>query len=425
MLRFAPSPTGDMHIGNLRVAILNYIVAKQQHKPFLVRIEDHDKEQTIEGKDTEIMQILEKFAIQRDLVYHQSEHLNIHQTLAIKLLKEGKAFICRCTPDEIAIEQERAKANGIEYRYGGICETLTHDDYQVLKEKGEPFVIRLKKPTGEIVFNDLIQGSIATSPDTIDSFVIMRTDNTPSHNFATACDDMLSNIDWIICEADQLSDTPKQIHIKKMLGYEAETQYAHLPIMVNEKEYSLQWLLEEGFVPDAILNYLILLGNTKAPQEIFTLPEAIEWFDLSAITTANFDLDRLRLINRKHLKMMEDKALSRLFGFADADIGKLAKVYLKEVSTIKELESKIRMIFTPKDFNGEWGESMRTLEQIIFDAPPFETFDEFKNHIMQTSGLTEENLLKPLSILLTGTENDTALGDIYPYIKSYLLEVAS
>ena len=191
MLRFAPSPTGDMHISNLRVAILNYVVSQQKKSQFLIRIEDSDKAKNIEGKDTEIMMILEKFALKHDSVYHQSEHLNIHQSLAIRLLKEGKAFICKCTDEDLEAAREVAKKDGITYRYNNKCENLSHEDYKELQEKGEPFVIRLKKP----------------EHDEIDSFVIMRADNTPTHNFACACDDMLSSVDFVIRGEEHLSST--------------------------------------------------------------------------------------------------------------------------------------------------------------------------------------------------------------------------
>ena len=189
---------------------------------------------------------------------------------------------------------------------------------------------------------------------------------------------------------------------------------------------SVKWLFEQGFIPDAIANYLLLLGN-KAPTEIFTMPEALEWFKLENISksAAKFDIDKLRFINRKHLAIMDDKRLSSLFGFADADIGKLAKIYLEEASTTNELENKIKPIFTPKDFDGEWGEQMRIMEKLIADAPMINTFDEFKSYIMKESGLKGKNFLKPLRLLLTGAEHGPELSDVYPLIKPYLLEVAS
>ncbi len=436
MLRFAPSPTGDMHIGNLRVAILNYLIAQQRKESFIVRIEDTDKERNIEGKDTEIMQILEKFALNHESVFHQSEHLHMHQTLAIRLLEEGKAFVCTCTAEQLEADRETAKTQKVAYSYSGQCFDVDKTEHAKLKESGIPFVIRIKKPTEAIVNHDLIHGDITTAPNEVDSFVILRTDGTPTYNFACACDDMLSGVDFIVREEDHLSNTPKQKHIKTLLGYDADTTYAHLPIILTtegkkmskrDDASSVKWMFEEGFVPDAIINYLLLLGNSKAPKEIFTLPEAIEWFNIENISrsAAKFDIDKLRFINREHLKLMDDKQLSTLFGFADENIGKLAKLYLEEASTTKELEAKIKSIFAPKDFEGEWGAQMQSMEEIIQNAPMIDNFDEFKSHIMKESGFKGKNFFKPLRVLLTGAEHGPELSDIYPLIKAYLLEVAS
>ena len=436
MLRFAPSPTGDMHIGNLRVAILNFLVAQQKQESFCVRIEDTDTKRNIEGKDTEIMQILEKFALPHASVFHQSEHLHMHQNLAIKLLEQDKAFVCTCTPKQLEADREAAKANKVAYRYSGRCHDVGKAEHTKLKESGVPFALRMKKPTTDIVNHDLIKGDITTASNEVDSFIILRADGFPTYNFACACDDMLSGVTTIIRGEDHLSNTPRQKHIKTQLSFDAETTYAHLPIILNtqgkklskrDDASSVQWLFEEGFVPDAIINYLLLLGNSKAPSEVFTLPDAIEWFDIENISksAAKFDIDKLRFINRKHLERMEDRTLSTLFGFADTDIGKLAKLYLEEASTTKEIDTKIQAIFSPKGFEGEWSEKMRTLETLVQDAPMFADFNDFSSYLTQASGLEGENLFKPLRLLLTGVEQGPELSDLYPLIKSYLLEIAS
>ncbi len=436
MLRFAPSPTGDMHIGNLRVALLNYLVAKQRDEAFLVRIEDTDKARNIEGKDTEIMQILEKFAIHHDQVYHQSEHLHIHQQLAVKLVEEGKAFVCTCTPEMLEAEREEAKAQKRPYRYSGRCETLDKTALAELKANKTPYVIRIKKPDATIAFDDLIKGRQESAPFEVDSFVIIRADGSPTYNFACACDDMLSDVTTVIRGEDHLSNTPKQIHIKRLLGYDEKTVYAHLPIILNKEgkkmskrdnASSIKWLFQEGFIPDAIANYLLLLGYAKAPQEVFTLPDAIEWYDIREISKspAKFDLDKLRFLNREHLKRMDDKKLSTVFGFADAAIGKLAKLYLEEASTIKELDAKIKPIFSPKSFDNEWGEEMRILQNAIEQAPYFEAFDDFKAYLNEKTQLKGKRFFKPLRMLLTGAEHGPELSDVYTHIKSYLLEVIS
>jgi glutamyl-tRNA synthetase len=398
MLRFAPSPTGDMHIGNLRVAILNYLTSQQKNDQFLVRIEDIDGTRNIEGKDTEIMMILEKFALIHNAVFHQSEHLNLYQILSLRLLKEEKAFVCKCTNQEVP--------------YSGACENLKQEDYAALKESGEKFIIRLKKPKNNI--------------SNIDSFVIMKNDGMPSYDFACATDDMMSNIDFVIRGEEYLLNTPQQIHIKSLLGYENETKYLHIPLISNSEEISVKKLFEEGFIPDAILNYLLLLGYAEPPKEIFTLPEAIEWFDLNSLSKSavKFNMEKLRFINREHLKLMDNRQLSTLFGFADADIGKLAKVYLEECSTTNELETKIRSIFTAKDFEGKWKEEMKVISSLIANAPDFENFNELKKYLIKESGL-DTSLDKPLRYLLTGSGNGPELDKIYPLIKSYILEVAS
>jgi len=436
MLRFAPSPTGDLTIENLRVAIINYLVAQQRSERFIVRIEDNDKALTIEGKDTEIMQVLEKFALTHDSVSHQSENLHMHQTLAIKLLEEEKAFICTCSNEKIQSDRENAKSSKLPYHYSGACVNVDKKELSKLKQNGIPFVIRIKKPEKEIIIQDIIKGDIQTSPDDVDSFTILRADGTPTYDFARACEDMLLGINFIIDTQESLTNTCRQKHIKTHLGYDQEVQYAHLPAILNtdgenmseEDETSLlKRLFEEGFIPDAIINYLLLLGNPKAPQEIFTLPEAISWFNLEQVSQSavKFNMDKLRFVNAEHLKRIDDIQLSSLFGFADAQIGKLAKLYLEEVSTTKELEEKINAIFSPKNFEGKYGKQMRIIEKIIWDAPMIEKFHTFKFHIIKESGLDEKEITTPLRILLTGVMEGPALEDIYSFIKSYILEVAS
>ncbi len=380
MLRFATSPTGDMNLETLRVAMFNYMVAKQKDVHFIVRIEDMEKEKNIEGKDTEILQILEKFALPHDSVSHQSENLHIHQTLAIRLLEEKKAFV----------ENEVLAQN---------------------KDEKVPFDICIKEPENTET----------------DSFVILKKDSTPSYLFASACDDMISGVTCIIREEDKLPDMAKERHIQQLLGYEQEIEYIHLsPLATKNDNISVKWLFEQGFIPDAIANYLILLGN-KVPQEIFTMPEALEWFNIENMSRSSekFDREKLRDINRQHLKRMDDKKLSTLFGFADADIGKLAKLYLEEAGTINELASKIRPFFTAKNFDTALGEQMRILEKIILDAPMIDSYDEFTAYLMQKSRLKDENFYNPLRLLLTGAASGPELSDIYPLIKPYLLEVAS
>jgi glutamyl-tRNA synthetase len=423
MLRFAPSPTGDMHIGNLRIAIFNALLSQQKNEPLIVRIEDTDKEHNIEGKDQEILDILGLFGIEYREVIYQSNHLKYHRTMALQLLHDKKAFNCFCTPETLEAKREAAKKANKSYHYDGTCENLRADE---TIDNMNPFVIRLKKPEKSLHVSDIIKGDRSFEPDDIDSFIIMRHDKSPTYNFACAVDDMIADISTVIREEDYLSDTPKQIAIRHALGYDKEISYAHLPSILNDQgeKTGVKRLLEEGFLPSAITNYLIMIGN-KVPQEIFSMQEALEWFELSNIsnTPPRFDMEKLRFINKEHLKMLDAKELSRYVGFADDDIGEIAKIYLDEASTLKELRTKIEPIFAPKEIAENFAKEAATMRHVIQAAPHFETFDAFKSYVMSESGLEEKSFSQTLRLLLTGAENGPEVSSLYPYLKNYLGEI--
>ncbi len=430
MLRFAPSPTGDMHIGNLRVALFNYIVSKQKNEDLIVRIEDTDKERNIEGKDQEILDILALFGIEYSQVIYQSQNVRFHTAMALQLVQEKKAFACFCSPQWLEKKREEAKEKKIAYRYDDACANLPAE---LVIDNTNPFTVRIKKPQKPIVVKDYIKGDISFAPDDIDSFIIMRQDKTPTYNFACAVDDMLSDISIVIRGEDHMSNTPKQDHIRNALGYEKKIEYAHLPIILNndgkkmskrDDASSVKWLLEEGFLPSAISNYLILIGN-KPNSEIFTLKEAIEWFDLAKISKSpvRFDIDMLRHINNEHLKNLDAKELSRYVGFADNEIGELAKIYLEEASTTRELKSKIKPIFEQKNIPQEFQEQAEVMVKIIKEAPYFDEYNDFKNYLMKESGLKGKNFFKPLRILLTGAEHGPDIAEIYKHLKNYIGEI--
>lgn len=410
MLRFASSPTGDMNIGNLRVALFNYIVSKQRNEDLIVRIEDMDKEKNIEGKDKEILDILGLFGIEYSQVIYQSENVRFHTAMALQLMHEKKAFSCFCSPDWLEKKREEAKKAKKAYRYDDACRNL-HPELVI--DNTSPFTIRINRPDEEVSFE----------PDAVDSFIIMRQDKTPTYNFACAVDDMLSDISIIIRGEDHISNTPKQEHIRNSLDYDKKIEYAHLPIILND-DVSVKWLLEEGFLPEAIANYLILIGNNP-PQEIFNMKDAIEWFSLDKISKspARFDIEMLRHINKEHLKAMDAKELSRYVGFADVEIGELARIYLEEAGTTKELKSKIEPIFSKRNIPEDLKEQTALMLKTIKSAPYFDKYDDFKNYIMKESGLQGENFLKPLRILLTNAEHGPDIALVYKYLKNYIGEI--
>lgn len=430
MLRFAPSPTGDMHIGNLRVALFNYICSLQRKEPLLVRIDDTDKERNIPGKENEILDILTLFGIEYQEHQMQSNNVRFHRAMALQLLQDKKAFNCFCSPETLEGKRELAKESKIAYHYDGACENLPAE---AVIDNPNPFTIRLKKPADSITVTDIIRGKTTFSPEDIDSFILMRADKNPTYNFACAVDDMLCDVSLIIRDEVYYSDTPKQIAILQALGYTQKIEYAHLPILLDtegkkisshDEASSVKRLLEEGYLPEAISNYLILIGNTT-PCEIFSVREAVKWFDLGSISKSplHFDINRLKHINREHLKGLDPKELSRYVGFADADIGNLAKVFLEEAGTLKELRAKIGAVFGSKTAPDDFKTEFETLRRLTQSAPHFDDFDAYTGYLMQHSGLKETNFFKPLRILLTGAEHGPELADVYAHLKNYLKEV--
>ncbi len=428
MLRFAPSPTGDMHIGNLRVAIFNHIISKQRNEKLIIRIEDTDRERNIDGKEREILELLNKFKIDYSQVVFQSHNIKFHQQIAMKLMMDKKAFACFCPEDILHKKREGAKKAKEAYRYDGACELL--NDTEVM-ENEKPFVVRFKKPTENINFFDGIKGEFEFNPKEIDSFIILRVDKYPTYNFACAVDDMLLDVSVVIRGEDHLSNTPKQIAIRDAMNYDKVIDYIHLPIILGESgkkmskrddESSVKWLLEEGFLVEAIENYLILLGN-KTPKEIFSIHEAIDFFSVKNISKspAKFDIDKLKFINREQMKLKDELELSKLLGFADVHIGALAKLYVEEADTIKELKPKIDKFFAPKE-SKEFKNEIEQLKNIL-KSKEFETFNDLKSYAMSESGLKGKNLFKPLRFVLTGAFSGPEISKIYPCIKGYLGEI--
>lgn len=432
MYRFAPSPTGDMHIGNLRAAIFNYICSLQDKSGFILRIEDTDTARNISGKGEEIKDILKQFGIKWDKLYIQSENLKFHRELASKLLNDKKAFCCFCSEEELATKKAAAKKAGVAYRYDGTCEKLS--DLEVLNCE-KPFVIRMKKPNRILKFNDLIKGEIGFEPENIDSFVIMRVDKTPTYNFACAVDDMLEGVTCVIRGEDHVSNTPKQNWIRECLGYTEEISYAHLPIILNEEgkkmskrenSSSVKWLLQSGYLPEAIANYLILLGN-KTPCEVFTLDEAVEWFDISKISKnpAKFDINKLAFLNREHIKRANPARLVEIFGL-DESFSELIKFYTQEASLVGEIKEKIKSIFSKKEIPAEFAENVEILKDEILKIKELpENFENFKEILTKATNLKGKNFFMPLRVLLTGANHGPELKELYPLLRSQIKRIVN
>ena len=407
MLRFAVTPTSDLKLDTLRIALYNFIVAKQRGEDFIVRIEDLEKESLIEGMDDEILDLLALFGVEFSQVIHQSQNVRFHSAMALQLVHERKAFSCFCSDNWLANKREEAKQAGEEYLYDDACRNLPAE---LIIDNTNPFSIRIARPD---------------KPESIDSFVILNRDKTPTYNFAVGVDDMLSDISLIIRSEEFREETLKQKHVRDALKYEKQVEYLYLPTIKNlDTAPTVKELLTEGFLPEAIVNYLVTIGD-EVPQELFTLEEAIAFLELDKVsqTPVSFSMEALQEVNRKHLQALDAKELSRYVGFADAEIGELARVYLGEVATTKELKVKIAPIFAERNIPEEFVKETTLLKEIIKNAPYFEEYAPFKEYLIKESGLEGDSYLIPLRLLLTNATEGSDIAEIYQHLKNYIGEI--
>ena len=325
-VRFAPSPTGQLHLGGARTALSNYLFAKNQGGKFLVRIEDTDLERSKREYTDQICQSLDWLGLKWDeeLVY-QSSNTSVYKSYIDALLKSNKAYMCFASKKEL--DEIRKESNS--FHYPGIWRDRDVGDINNEIKKGSPFTVRLKTPQdGKTSFDDLVYGKIAVENNEIDDFIIARSDGSPVYNLTNVVDDSLMEITHVIRGEDHVSNTPKQILIYNALGFKVPT-FAHLPMILGEdkkrlsKRHGATGVNEYesmGYQPDALLNYLVLLGwNPGTDEEIFDLDSLVKNFDIRKVQkkSAIYDQKKFNWISSQHL-MKEDstKVLNRL---ADID----------------------------------------------------------------------------------------------------------
>ena len=245
MLRFAFCPSDDMQLNELRVALVNSIVSQQKNENLLIRIDDLDKERVKEEKDHESVGILDLFGIQYSQVVHQSQNIRFHSAMALQLLHEKKAFSCFCSDEWLEKKQEEAKAANQAYHYDDACRNLPAE---LVIDNTAPFSVRIARPNEPVIVHDKVRSDVIFSPDDVDSFVIMHRDKTPTDTFASAIDDMLSDISTVIRQDELFDETPKEIHVRNSLGYEKTIEYAHLPAITGAQNVSVKALLAEGYL---------------------------------------------------------------------------------------------------------------------------------------------------------------------------------
>ena len=380
--RFAPSPTGYMHIGNLRTALYEYLIAKSMGGDFLLRIEDTDQERYVEGALDVVFNTLRATGIDYDEgpgkegdcgPYIQSQRRDIYKKYAELLVEKGAAYYCFCTKERLEGLKTSDEALGTGFNYDRHCRNLSKEEVEANLAAGKPYVIRQKMPLeGTTTFTDAVYGDITVENKTLDDQVLLKTDGLPTYNFANVVDDHLMHITHVVRGNEYLSSTPKYNLLYEAFGWEIPVYVHCAPIMKDEHhklskrngDASFFDLIDKGYLPEAILNYIALLGWSPAGnEEFYTLGELEQAFNIKGISKspAIFDPEKLTWMNGEYIKKMEE---ARFFEYAlpyiDGSLGdafspetkkKIALLIKTRISTLTEIPEKIAFFGELKDYD--------------------------------------------------------------------------
>jgi glutamyl-tRNA synthetase/nondiscriminating glutamyl-tRNA synthetase len=332
-VRFAPSPTGHLHVGNVRTALFNWLFARQQGGTMVLRIEDTDVERSEGRFESLLLDDLKWLGLDWDEgpdvggkygPYRQSDRLEIYREHAERLLNEGKAYLCFCTEEELQKEREAALAEQRQAIYSGKCRNIDPAEAKKRRDSGEPGAVRLKIPEHPIRFHDIVRGEVEFSNEVVSDPIIMRSSGIPVYNYVVVIDDALMKITHVIRGDDHLSNTPKQVALYEVLGWPVP-EFAHLStILGGDRERlskrhgatSIANFCEMGVLPEALMNYLALLGwaPSGGTREIFNPKELIKEFSLKRVTPspAVFDMEKLYWLNRHYIKEAPAERIEKL-----------------------------------------------------------------------------------------------------------------
>ncbi|TSC51828.1 MAG: nondiscriminating glutamyl-tRNA synthetase [Parcubacteria group bacterium LiPW_41] len=314
-VRFAPSPTGFLHIGGVRTALFNWLFAKKEGGKFILRIEDTDKERSEKRFEDDIIKNLEWFGIYSDEpIWRQSERTETYKNYLLKLIEEGKAYCCTCSEEDLEAEYQAQMSQGLVPKYSGRCRSRAKD-IEEQKKMALSSVIRIKMPEETVVFNDVIRGKVSFETKLFGDIIIAKNLLEPLYNFAVVIDDHETKITHVIRGEEHLPNTPKQVVIQDLLGF-PHVQYGHLPLILdaNKKKLSKRFIQdalnkyrEEGYLPSAVLNFLVLLGwHPENDREILTVEEMKKEFSLKRVQKAGavYNTEKLDWLNAMHIRMV-------------------------------------------------------------------------------------------------------------------------
>lgn len=451
-VRYAPSPTGHLHIGNARTALFNYLFARSQGGKFIIRIEDTDQKRNVEGGEESQLRHLQWLGIDWDESidkdggygpYRQSERNDIYKKYYDELLEKDLAYKCYCTAGELEAEREAQIARSEMPRYSGKCSHLSKEEEDKLIAEGREPSIRFRVPKGEIIkFDDMVKGEISFETDGIGDFVIVKKDGTPTYNFAVAVDDHLMKMTHVLRGEDHISNTPKQIMIFHAFGWEVPL-FGHMTLIVNEnrkklskRDESIIQFIEQyknlGYLPEALFNFIALLGwSPVGEEELFTKEQFIDIFDVNRLSKspALFDMHKLKWVNNQYVKALDldqvvaltlphlqkaGKVSEQLTEEENTWVRKLISLYHEQLSYGAEIVELTELFFKEQiEYNQEAKEVLaeeqvpevmasfaRQLEQLESFTP-----DEIKaaiKAVQKETGHKGKKLFMPIRVAVTG-----------------------
>lgn len=460
-VRFAPSPTGYLHVGSSRTALFNYLFAKHHNGVFVLRIEDTDLARSTEASTQAIldgMKYLELFWDEGPEVggdygpYFQSQRLDLYREYADKLLEAGRAYQCFCTPEELDQIRKEAVEQGRDPKYDGRCFHLSDAERQQFIEQGRKPVLRFKAEyEGTTVVEDLIRGKVTFDNNQLDDFVIVKSDGMPTYNFAVVVDDALMRISHVIRGEDHLSNTPKQIQLYEALSFPVP-KFAHIPMILGPDKTllskrhgatSVTQFRDEGYLPDAMVNYLALLGwSYDDSQTIFKRDDLIRKFALEKVSKnpAVFDITKLQWMNGVYIRDLSlDEfyqtalPLFQSWGYISEEVTSEEESRLKAVLAI--LQERVKLLSELKEasyyfFEDELRYNEKALNKVLFKEGAAEVLNALLPELLNVKDYTQENLeplfrkvqeqfdcklaavIQPVRVAVTGTNVSPGIYEV-------------
>jgi glutamyl-tRNA synthetase len=443
-VRFAPSPTGHLHIGGARTALFNWLFTRHEGGTFILRIEDTDTSRSTDEYIEAIIEGMKWLNLDWDEgPYRQTDRFNVYRNYIEKLIKEGKAYRCYCAPEELEQRRQEAIAQGKPQKYDGRCRDLKEP------VAGREPAVRFKMPLeGQTVVSDMIKGSVVFENNQLDDLIIMRSDGSPTYNFVVVVDDVDMRITHVIRGDDHLNNTPKQIHIYKAMGYEIP-QFAHLPMILGADKArlskrhgatSVMAYKDMGYLPDALVNYLVRLGWSYGDQEVFTREDLIKYFSFETVgkSSAVFNPEKLLWLNSQYVMNSDPVKLAELvIPFLEREkiihegqaldtqwLSKAIMTLRERAKTLVELAASLRYYIAEEVEYNEKAKAkflndkslpylLELRENLVpltdFSAPELEMV--FKT-IVEKHGIKLGNLAQPVRVAITGGTESPGIFEV-------------